>query len=111
MDTTELKESVQREEHYLQETRQTVAEVRRWRASQATGSWRQARHCAIAGAFALVAAFAAGAGYAVASKPYANEVQNLRARIALTELVEDRVLAMTPAERKQFDALMKWPRR
>lgn len=110
--TTELKELLQREERWLQQTQQTLAAVRRSREADAWIS----RHSTVvrwvvAGAFGLLTAAVAGGGYAVATKPYSDEVQRLRARIALAELIEDQVLTMTPTERKQFDALMKWPKR
>jgi len=66
------------------------------------------RRWALALGFALISAAAAGASYAWVSRPYDAELAALRSRAEFTELVERRVLAMTPAERRQFDALMKW---
>ncbi|HZR22752.1 MAG TPA: hypothetical protein VFA59_04135 [Vicinamibacterales bacterium] len=107
----ELKMLLERQERWFQQTRQTVIEVRRLRETDSRGFWHDAGRWIIAAAFAVLAALAGGAGYGAVTKPYFDEVQKLHARIALTELVEDRVLAMTAAERKQFDALMKWPKR
>ena len=53
-------------------------------------------------------AAAFGAGYVWASRPYEAELASLRTRVELLDAVAQRVLTMTPAERRQFDALMKW---
>jgi hypothetical protein len=68
------------------------------------------RRWAVALVFALGSAAAAGASYAWAAKPYAAELEELRSRLAFVEVVEHRFVTMTPAERRQFDALMKWNR-
>ncbi len=67
-----------------------------------------ARRWAVALIFALVSAWAAGAGYAFVTKPWEAELTALRARTGFAELVEHRVAKMTRTERRQFDALMKW---
>jgi hypothetical protein len=59
--------------------------------------------------FAVVTAGAAGAGYVWAARPGEAERESLRARVSLLDSVAARVLTMTPAERRQFDALMKRP--
>ena len=59
--------------------------------------------------FALASAAAAGVGYGWITEPYAAEINELKARMQLAEYVERRVLEMTPAQRRQFDALMQWP--
>jgi hypothetical protein len=56
----------------------------------------------------LGSAAAGGVGYAWWTKPYADELASLRSRAEFATFVEHRVLTMTPAERRQFDALMKW---
>ena len=58
--------------------------------------------------FALAAAVACGAGYAAWIRPHEAELASLRARVELLDAVAQRVLRMTPGERRQFDALMKW---
>jgi len=58
--------------------------------------------------FALASTAAAGAGYAFATQPHARELDALRSRAELTDAVTRRMLTMTPAERRQFDVLMKW---
>jgi hypothetical protein len=65
------------------------------------------RRWAVALAFALVSAAAAGAGYAWWSKPYAAELAALRSRVGFADFVEHRVVTMTPTERRQFDLLMR----
>jgi hypothetical protein len=66
------------------------------------------RRWTVALLFALVSAAIAGAGYAWWTEPYAAELASLRSRAEFASFVEHRVLTMTPAERRQFDALMKW---
>jgi hypothetical protein len=68
------------------------------------------RRWTVALLFALVSAAAAGAGYAWWTKPYAAELADLRSRVEFARFVEHRVLMMTPTERRQLDALMKWNR-
>ena len=48
-----------------------------------------------------------GAGYELARRPDAAELTTLRARVELLDYVAQRVLKMSPAERREFDALMK----
>ena len=52
---------------------------------------------------------AGGAGYGWASRPHEAELASLRLRVEMLDAIAERVLTMTPAERRQFDALMKWP--
>jgi hypothetical protein len=105
----ELKPLLQQEEHSLREMQRTVADVRRLREEEMR-RLRPAlvRRWALALIFALISAAAAGAGYALVTRPYEAEVDVLRSRMEFTERVERRALTMTPAERRQFDALMKW---
>ena len=104
----ELKALLQQEERWLRETERVVAEMRRLREEEMR-RLRPAivRRWALALVFALVSAAAAGAGYAWIARPYEAELAALRSRAEFTELVERRVLTMTPAERRQFDALMR----
>ena len=104
----ELQALLQQEERWLRETERAVAEVRRLREEEMR-RLRPAvvRRWALALIFALVSAAATGAGYAWITRPYEAELAALRSRTEFTELVERRVLSMTPAERRQFDALMK----
>jgi hypothetical protein len=65
------------------------------------------RRCVVAAAFTLLMALAAGAGYAWVARPYEAELTSLRTRVEVLDFVAQRVLKMTPPERRQFDALMK----
>ncbi|HEX4566820.1 MAG TPA: hypothetical protein VH138_09315 [Vicinamibacterales bacterium] len=80
-----------------------------WRASEARQFWPRLGRWVVAAMFALASAAAAGAGYAWITKPYAAEIDDLKARMQFAEYVEHRVVEMTPAQRRQFDALMQWP--
>jgi hypothetical protein len=57
---------------------------------------------------ALASSAAFGAGYVWASRPYEAELASLRTRVELLDAVAQRVITMTPAQRRQFDSLMKW---
>jgi hypothetical protein len=105
---TDLRAVLQREETWLSQAQRTVAEVRAWREREA----RQirpsvVRRWGLALVFALASAWTAGAGYSCVAKPYEEELSVLRARAAIVESIEDRVITMTPAERRQFEMLMK----
>jgi hypothetical protein len=65
--------------------------------------WRWVLVCA----FALVSVTLAGAGYAWVSQPYATENATLRSRAELADRIERRLLTMTPADRQQFERLMR----
>ena len=105
----ELKALLQQEERWLRETERVVAEVRRLREEE-MHRLRPAvvRRWALALVFALISAAVAGASYAWVTRPYEAEPAAFHSHSEFTELVEHRVLTMTPAERRQFDALMKW---
>jgi hypothetical protein len=64
-----------------------------------------ARRSALALLFTLASAWIAGAGYADVARPYEDELRELRARAAFLESIDDRVITMTPAERRKFDEL------
>ena len=68
------------------------------------GVWRR---WSVAITFALLASGMFGAGYELARRPDAAELTTLRARVELLDYVAQRVLKMSPAERREFDALMK----
>ena len=105
----ELKTLLQQEDRWLHEAQHIVAEMRRLRDDEMR-RLRPAliRRWALALVFALASALAAGAGYAQATQPYQTELAALRSRMDFAELVEHRALTMSAAERRQFDALMKW---
>jgi hypothetical protein len=104
----ELRAILQREEAWLSQASRTVSEVRAWRERDARQFWPSvARRWVLTVALALASAWIAGAGYAYAVKPGDDELRELRARAAFVESIEDRVITMTPAGRRQFDELMK----
>jgi hypothetical protein len=105
----QLRDVLQHEESWLEQAERTVAEVREWREREAAQIWpNRARRWAVGLVLALVSAWAAGAGYASATKPWEAELTALRARASFAQFVERRVAKMTRTERRQFDALMKW---
>lgn len=105
----ELKALLQQEDRWLREAQRVVADTRRLHDEQVRRH-RPAvlRRWALALIFAWASAMAAGAGYAWATRPNQAELAALRSRIDFAEFVEHRTLMMTPAERRQFDTLMKW---
>lgn len=103
-----LRGVLQDEQRWLEQTRQAVSEVRAWREEEARSYWPAvARRWVVAGMFALLSASIAGTMYARVTRPYEAEMTYLRQRQDFAEAVERRMLTMTAAERRQFDALMK----
>ena len=96
------------EQTWLLRAEQAIASVRHAREWETHRFWPAVwRRWAVATVFALVSVAAAGAGYVWASRPYQAELAALRARVEFGDTIARRVLAMTPTERRQFDALMK----
>ena len=105
----ELKSLLQQEARWLNEAQRIVSEARRLRDDEVRGlRLATIRRWALGLIFSLASAAAAGAGYGWVTQPYQAELRALRLRTDFAELVERRALTMTPVERKQFDALMKW---
>ena len=105
----ELRAILQREQSWLDQAQRTIEEARRWRQVEMQRFWPGVwRRWALALVLALASAAAAGAGYAWVTNPYASELATLRSGAQFDRIVEHRVLMMTAAERRQFDALMKW---
>ncbi len=105
----ELHAVLQREQSWLDQAQRTIEEARRWRQVEMQRFWPGVwRRWALALVFALVSAAAAGAGYAAVTRPWTAELVTLRSRLEFAEFVEHRVVIMTPAERRQFDSLMRW---
>jgi hypothetical protein len=103
-----LRQVLRDEEHWLESARRTIADVRALRQDELRRFWPAVwRRWAVALAFALASAGAFGAGYVWASRPYEAELASLRTRVELLDVVAQRVITMTPAERRQFDALMR----
>jgi hypothetical protein len=93
----------------LQQAQRTIADVRAFREQEMRRFWPAVwRRWAVAVVFALAAATAFGSGYAWASHPNEAELVALRSRLELPDAVAQRVLTMTPTERRQLDALLKW---
>lgn len=96
------------EQRWLQKTEEAVRQVRAWREQDARGYWPAVvKRWLVTGALALAVAASAGASYAWAVKPYAQENTYLRLRQDFAESLERRMLQMTPTERRQFDGLLK----
>jgi hypothetical protein len=105
----ELKTLLQQEDRWLHEAQRLVAEMQRLRDNEMRRLLPAAiRRWTLAVIFALASAIATGAGYGWATSPYQTELAALRSRMDFAEFVEHRALTMTPVERRQFDALMKW---
>ena len=99
------------EQDWLTRAQLAVSEVRCFREQEMLRFWPGViRRWAVALVFALASAIAAGAGYAWRTEPYTAELASLRSRAEFANFVEHRVFTMTPAERRQFDTLMKWNR-
>ncbi len=104
-----LRELLRDEERWLTKAEQTLAELRRLREAELARFWPGVwRRWFVAVAFALASAMAFGAGWVWAKRPYDAELAALRARVELLDFVAQRVITMTPAERRQFDVLMKF---
>ena len=105
----QLRSLLKEEQNWLVRTQSLLAEVRQLREQEVARFWPSAwRRWVLALVFALASTAAAGAGYAFATQPYARELDALRSRAELTDAITRRMLTMTPAERRQFDVLMKW---
>ena len=102
----ELRAILGREEAWLSQASRTVNEVRAWREREARQFWPGVvRRWLLALLFGLASAWTAGAGYAYAARRDEDELRLLRARAAFVAAIEDRVVRMTPAERRRFDEL------
>jgi hypothetical protein len=101
----------QEERTWLESAHRLVNETRRWCEGEAQRYWPALMSRWVATlVFALASAYAVGLGYARVARPFAVELEALRPRAELGLLVEHRMSTMTPAERRQFDALMRWKR-
>jgi hypothetical protein len=97
------------EETWLIRAQELVRDVGRFREHETYRLWPAVwRRWAVAVALVLVTALAAGAGYVWAWRPYEEELRRLRYQAELGTFVSDRFVHMTPAQRRQFDALMNW---
>ena len=104
-----LRNRLREEQTWLRRAETVLAQARQAREWEAQHFWPAVwRRWLVAVAFALATAFAAGAGYGWSCRPYEAELASLRSRAELGDAVAQRLFRMTPAERKQFEALMKW---
>ena len=97
------------EQRCLSKAEHVIDKMRHHREWEVQRFWPAVwRRWAVAALFAVLTALASGAGYAWVARPYEAELAALRSRVELLDAVAQRVLTMTPTERRQFDALMKW---
>lgn len=105
---TELRQLLQQEHAWLSRAEALVREVRRFREAEIETFWPAVwRRWAMAILFAVIGAWALGAGYAWETTPYRAEIADLQERAAFGDEVVARVVHMTPDEKKRFDGLMK----
>jgi hypothetical protein len=103
-----LKETLDAEAKWLNKVQELVREVREFREDD----FRQFRlgvvwRWILASLFALTAIGVHEAVRVRGENPYAAENERLRAQAEFSDLVQRRLSTMTPAERQQFDRLMK----
>jgi hypothetical protein len=105
----EMRALLQQEQSWLAQLQGAIGDVRRLREQERQRFWPGVwRRWVLALGFALASAAASGAAYAWVARPYQAELAALRSQTDFAEFVEHRVLTMTPAERRDFDALMRW---
>ena len=98
---------LQNETALIDRAERVIAEVRRLREQELARFWPGVwRRWAVAVALGAVTLASFGAGYAWTSRPYRAEIENLTQRLEFLDFVAQRVLTMTPAERRQFDRVM-----
>jgi hypothetical protein len=104
-----LRTLLQAEQAWLRRTESLISTMRHQREWEVQRFWPAVwRRWAAAVALAALTAFAVGAGYVWAVHPFERELEDLRARVALMDIIAERVIKMTPTERHQFNTLMKW---
>jgi hypothetical protein len=106
----ELKQTLRDEQAWLVAAADTIREVRRWRDHEMRRLWFSIFwRWVLACAFALVATWSAGAGYAWVTRPYAAELEQRRAQADIGDWIGRRLQDLTPEERREFNRLMKLP--
>ena len=104
----EFRKLLLEEQVWLTRSTQLVAELRRLRESEMAQFWPWVwRRWAMAMVLSAATAFGGVVGYVWAIRPQAAELAAARDQAAWAASLSQRVMKMTPAERKQFDALMK----
>ena len=97
------------EQTWLRRAESLIATMRDQREWEVRRLWPAVwRRWAAAVGLGALTAFAAGAGYVWAARPVEKELEDLRARVAMMDTIAERVIKMSPSERRQFDALMRW---
>jgi hypothetical protein len=103
-----LRQLLRDEQTWLLRTQDLIRQVQYFREGEVSRFWPAMwRRWAVAVAFALAAVVAVGAGEAWSGRRHQAELASLRMRAEVMDAVAARILTMTPAERRQFDALMK----
>jgi hypothetical protein len=103
----DLRAVLRDERDWLYSTHELLADVRHLREQERLRFWPGVwRRWALAVPFSLAAAAAAGAGYALWSRPFELELTELRRRVEVADDIAARMSTMTAAERRQFDRLI-----
>jgi hypothetical protein len=104
----EFRKLLSEEQVWLTRSTEIVAELRRLRESELAQFWPWVwRRWAMAMVLSAMTAFGGVAGYVWAVRPQAAELAAAREQAAWAASLAQRVMKMTPPERRQFDALMK----
>lgn len=104
----ELAALVRGERRWRLRLEDAMTQARRFRELEAQRFWPAAlRRWMVACAFSLATSAALGVGYVWAAQPYVDEMEALRRRAEQFDFVTERVIEMSPAERRQFEALMR----
>ena len=97
------------ERAWLAQAQNLISQVERVRHDEINRFWPAVwKRWTMVVVLVLATGLATGAGYVWAARPYEAELASLRAGVELGDTVARRVLQMTPAERRQFEVLMKW---
>ena len=97
------------ERAFLDQAQRLIGQVEAFRHHELNRFWPAVwKRWAMIVVLILATGLATGAGYVWAARPYEAELASLRAGVELGDTVARRVLEMTPAERRQFEVLMKW---
>ena len=103
-----LRELLRSEETWLRRAEDVIRAGRDARECELQRFWPGVwRRWAVAMVLALVVAFAAGAGYVWAVRPYQSELAALRTTAGVGDEVVRKLQRMTPTQRQQFEDLMR----
>ena len=104
----EFRKLLSEEGVWLERSTQLVSQLRRLREGEMAQFWPWVwRRWAMVMVLSAATAFGAAAGYVWAMRPHAAELAEAREQAAWAASLAQRVMKMTPNERRQFDALMK----